>query len=96
MQRIVKSIRAVVPGNFVVGIKINSDDYVKSSLKTEIGLVTQERRALEHIQEMVNWNSLDFIEISGGDYENPGNTTKLRDDCLLIYSLLQTLCPRVH
>lgn len=77
-----------MPGDFVLGVKINSSDYVKSSPGNETGPVPQEQRALEHIQKMASWNSLDFIEISGGDYENPGSSKTLRDHCLLIHSFI--------
>lgn len=32
----------------------------------------QEIRALEHIRTLANWHAIDFMEVSGGDYENPG------------------------
>lgn len=56
-------IRAAVPQPFAIGIKVNAADYVSGS-------VTEEQ-ALEHIREMASWRMLDFIEISGGDYERP-------------------------
>jgi 2,4-dienoyl-CoA reductase-like NADH-dependent reductase (Old Yellow Enzyme family) len=37
------------------------------SQKTE-----QESRALEHVRVMASWRMVDFIEVSGGDYETPG------------------------
>lgn len=90
LHRIVTSIRAVVPSNFVVGVKINASDYVDSSvtqgsnsennktagpvnnLVIESHKEKQETRALGHVRSMAGWHSLDFIEVSGGDYETPG------------------------
>lgn len=46
-----------------MGIKVNAADYVSGSLT--------EAQALEHVREMASWRMLDFIEISGGDYERP-------------------------
>jgi hypothetical protein len=33
---------------------------------------SSETRALEHVLALANWGTVDFIDISGGDYENPG------------------------
>lgn len=59
-----KGIRARVPSNFVLGVKMNAADYVE-------GGVT-EAQALGQLQAIAEWGGVDFIEISGGDYENPG------------------------
>jgi len=44
--------------------------------KTQAGIETQktaqELSALEHVRTMASWQMIDFIEISGGDYESPG------------------------
>jgi 2,4-dienoyl-CoA reductase-like NADH-dependent reductase (Old Yellow Enzyme family) len=65
LHRIVKSIRAVVPCEFVLGVKLNAADYVGQD-----GNMTQlsdnEILALHHVREMATWEGLDFIEVSGG------------------------------
>jgi hypothetical protein len=33
-----------------------------------------EEQSLQHIREIAKWHIFDIIEISGGDYENPGQT----------------------
>ncbi len=53
LQRILTSIRAVLPKPFVLGVKISSSLVV----------------------EVARWDMVDFIEVSGGDYENPGATS---------------------
>ncbi|KAG8921113.1 hypothetical protein FRC01_000407, partial [Tulasnella sp. 417] len=63
IESILNRIRATVPQPFALGIKVNAADYVSGS-------VTEEQ-ALVHIREMASWRMLDFIEISGGDYERP-------------------------
>ena len=63
INEVVRSIRDSVPPNFIVGIKLNSADYVAGSLNEET--------ACQHIEQLVAAR-VDFIEISGGDYENPG------------------------
>jgi hypothetical protein len=71
VERIVFSIRAQVPNDFVLGIKINSADYVDrgSDLPAD---ADGEKRATEHIRTIASWRCVDFIEVSGGNYENPG------------------------
>ncbi|KAJ7590834.1 hypothetical protein C8J56DRAFT_544282 [Mycena floridula] len=66
LGRIVASIREVVPSTFVVGIKFNVADYID----TEQAQPTDER-ALAHIRHIGTWSSVDFLEISGGDYSHP-------------------------
>ncbi|OBZ67788.1 NADH oxidase [Grifola frondosa] len=75
LHDIVSSIRAceIIPANFVLGVKLNAADYVDSSQdrnKTD-ELQEQERLALQHVREIASWRMVDFIEISGGDYESP-------------------------
>lgn len=54
----------VVPEDFVIGVKLNSADYAgDGNLK--------EDRALKHVREIGSWGLVDFIEVSGGDYEDP-------------------------
>ncbi|RDW90485.1 NADH:flavin oxidoreductase/NADH oxidase family protein [Aspergillus mulundensis] len=57
---ILQQTRAVVPSHFCIGIKFNSADHTSSSFEdtmTQIGLLADA--------------GIDFIEISGGSYEDP-------------------------
>jgi 2,4-dienoyl-CoA reductase-like NADH-dependent reductase (Old Yellow Enzyme family) len=73
VREIVDGIRDVVPKDFVVGIKINSADYVGSGGKPSDETVLKEtQHAVDHICSIAHWGTIDFIEISGGDYESPG------------------------
>ncbi|KAH8113757.1 FMN-linked oxidoreductase [Phellopilus nigrolimitatus] len=67
LREIVYAVRAAVPRIFVVGIKLNAADYVSGGLREEDG------RA--HLAEIAGWEwegaGVDFIEVSGGDYESP-------------------------
>lgn len=63
IRQIIDRIRTVVPCDFVLGIKLNAGDYVAGGLS--------ERDALEHVR-LISLSRVDYIEISGGDYENPG------------------------
>ncbi|KAG1763479.1 hypothetical protein EDD22DRAFT_887069 [Suillus occidentalis] len=70
LSEIVGAIRKVVPTTFIIGIKINSADYLNSG-STEEASQEGERRVLDHIRTIASWGVVDFIEISGGDYEKP-------------------------
>ncbi|GAA5861627.1 hypothetical protein JCM3774_002651 [Rhodotorula dairenensis] len=63
--RIVDAIRTELPQSdgFVLGIKLNSSDYVKGGLT--------EQDALDNVKWIAEHGGVDFIEISGGDYERP-------------------------
>ena len=63
IERIARRIRADLPPTFVLGIKLNASDYVEGSLT--------EDHALNHVRWISTWGLFDFIEISGGDYEQP-------------------------
>ncbi|KAI0832311.1 hypothetical protein BC628DRAFT_1406804 [Trametes gibbosa] len=67
MREIAFAIRAspVIPDDFALGVKINSDDYARD------GSQRGPERSLEHIREIGSWGIIDFIEVSGGDYETP-------------------------
>ena len=52
-----------MPPTFMVGVKLNSGDYVHGGFSEEHGL--------EHVRAISSWNKIDFIEVSGGDYEDP-------------------------
>ncbi|KAK7047323.1 hypothetical protein VNI00_006554 [Paramarasmius palmivorus] len=69
LHRIITGIRAITPKDFAVGVKLNTSDY--SALEQSTSKTQQEERALEHLRELASWGLVDFIEISGGDYENP-------------------------
>lgn len=58
---IIQAIRAVVPKGFCVGIKLNSVDHQS---KTELA------ECLEQLSE-IDAAGVDFLEVSGGTYENP-------------------------
>ena len=47
----------------MVGVKLNSGDYVHGGFSEE--------HSLEHVRTISGWNMVDFIEVSGGDYEDP-------------------------
>lgn len=77
LHRIVTSIRAVVPQNFILGMKLNVSDYVdtgpaETQRARTASEVASEDRALGHIRTIALWGGVDFLEISGGDYEKPG------------------------
>ena len=57
---------------FIVGVKINCSDYISGAAGPEA-----EKLATEHLREISSWG-LDFIEVSGGDYEVVGETVFLR------------------
>lgn len=63
---IINRIRAELPSDFVLGIKLNAGDYSSGGMT--------EDEALGHIRR-VSTLRIDFIEISGGNYENPGMQT---------------------
>lgn len=64
MHRLVTRIRIEVPSTFIVGIKLNAADYIAGEMS--------DAQALEHIEQIADWGGVDFIEVSGGDYESPG------------------------
>lgn len=70
LHRIASAIRnsSEIPRDFVVGVKMNAADYVDSGT----GAVASEDFALDHLKEIATWGLVDFIEVSGGDYDSPG------------------------
>ncbi|KUL81313.1 hypothetical protein ZTR_11137 [Talaromyces verruculosus] len=58
---IIHAVRAVVPARFCVGIKLNSVDHQSES---------ELRDCIEQLK-VITAAGVDFIEISGGSYENP-------------------------
>jgi hypothetical protein len=72
----VTAIREVLPRPFVLGIKLNSSDYVGAgSVHNSQAEEEAEDSAVAHVVDIARWDMIDFIEISGGDYENPGTTS---------------------
>ncbi|KAI0353549.1 FMN-linked oxidoreductase [Trametes cingulata] len=67
LREVCFAIRAspVIPDDFVVGVKINSGDYARD------GSPNGSERPLAHVREIGSWGIIDFIEVSGGDYEDP-------------------------
>ncbi|KAG8716044.1 hypothetical protein FRC11_010770 [Ceratobasidium sp. 423] len=65
LRDIVSAIRAEprIPDSFVIGIKLNAGDYA--------GDRATEEHALSHVRSIAAWQQVDFLEISGGDYESP-------------------------
>ncbi|OJT15349.1 NADPH dehydrogenase [Trametes pubescens] len=61
----------IIPAHFVVAVKLNSADYTVDSTEP------QESRALDHVREIGSWGLVDFIEVSGGDYEDPRTSPPL-------------------
>lgn len=69
------SIRGVLPRPFVLGVKLNSSDYVGAGSAHDPRAEEEaEDRAVAHVVEIARWDMIDFIEVSGGDYESPGTT----------------------
>jgi 2,4-dienoyl-CoA reductase-like NADH-dependent reductase (Old Yellow Enzyme family) len=58
---IIKAIRKAVPSSFTVGIKFNSVDHQSSQALEE---------CLEQLR-LISDSGIDFLEISGGSYEEP-------------------------
>ena len=80
LQRIVTSIRAVLPRPFVLGVKLSSSDYIGAgSVLDPRAEEEAEDRAVAHIVEVAQWDLIDFIEVSGGDYENPGTSSSVHN-----------------
>lgn len=73
MKRIVLAIRSSsnIAADFVVGIKLNSGDYVEKdkNINKDMGHIDL---PFQHVREIASWGTIDFIEISGGNYERPG------------------------
>ncbi|KAH7025803.1 NADPH dehydrogenase [Microdochium trichocladiopsis] len=62
---IVKAVREVVPKDFCVGVKFNSADY---SSGAEAGGALEDR--IDQVRAIAE-AGIDFLEVSGGTYENP-------------------------
>lgn len=75
MKKILFTIKSSedIPGDFVVGIKLNAGDYIDKDTK-EIMTAEQTDLPFQHVKEIASWGTVDFIEISGGNYEHPGSS----------------------
>lgn len=73
IHTIVSCIRREVPKEFILSIKLSAADYRGTNSSTSTFISEGESRTLEHILAMAQWGGVDIIEISGGDYEKPGN-----------------------
>ncbi|UZJ54034.1 hypothetical protein CBS101457_003354 [Exobasidium rhododendri] len=62
LLEVVQAVRKRVPSDFIVGVKLNSCDYVRGGLT--------EDDALLNVQWLAESGAVDFVEISGGNYEN--------------------------
>ncbi|EST07815.1 NADH:flavin oxidoreductase/NADH oxidase, N-terminal [Kalmanozyma brasiliensis GHG001] len=63
LLEIVDLIRTQVAPDFLIGVKLNSSDYVQGGLT--------EDDALLNVKWLAETDQVDFVEISGGNYENP-------------------------
>lgn len=77
-----QAIRAAVPSGFLVGVKLNSADFQKGGF--------DEQDSIQVVQKMAELG-IDFIEISGGNYESPEMltakaSTKKREAFFLDYA----------
>ncbi|GGG69760.1 NADH:flavin oxidoreductase/NADH oxidase family protein [Corynebacterium pelargi] len=68
---ILRRIRAEVPKDFLLAVKLNSSDFQRGgfSLKDAARVI-----------EMLNQHGVDFVELSGGSYESPAMTGNAADD----------------
>ncbi|KAG6330225.1 hypothetical protein ID866_8865 [Astraeus odoratus] len=65
LHETVDAIRALTPRDFVLGIKINSADYVQAGEQPSNRHVeTEMKRILEYIRLISHWGTIDFIEIN--------------------------------
>ena len=68
LRRIATEIRTNVPKDFVLGVKLNSGDFIDNKTVS-----SSEEKALQDVRDIISWELFDFLEISGGDYESPGS-----------------------
>lgn len=85
IQTIVSNIRERTSSTFIICIKLNAAEYT-SAADPNHSLSDSEQRAMDHILAMATWGLLDFIEISGGDYEKPGKYSHGLGTSLSIYT----------
>ncbi|KAI9635074.1 uncharacterized protein MKK02DRAFT_24991 [Dioszegia hungarica] len=61
---ILRGVHAATRREFIKAIKINCSDFVQGGL--------DEAQSAEIIKEIVSWRMVDVLEVSGGNYSNPG------------------------
>ncbi|KAF9533544.1 hypothetical protein CPB83DRAFT_480515 [Crepidotus variabilis] len=72
LQTIVTLIRSSTSKDFVIGIKLNVADYASLvEPESSTSLTAHEQGAMQHLSDIASWGLVDFVEISGGDYETP-------------------------
>ncbi|AZA09040.1 NADH:flavin oxidoreductase/NADH oxidase family protein [Corynebacterium pseudopelargi] len=71
LLEIVSRIRAGVPEDFLVAVKLNSSDFQRGGFSLEDAA---------KVIEMLNQRGVDFVELSGGSYESPAMTGNAADD----------------
>ncbi|MEM7641221.1 MAG: NADH:flavin oxidoreductase/NADH oxidase family protein [Pseudomonadota bacterium] len=62
LLEVLKAVRAVVPADFCVAVKLNSADFQKGGFDAEDA---------ERVVRMLDGLDLDMVELSGGSYESP-------------------------
>ena len=67
-----------MPKDFILSIKYSAADYRTPNSSARSSISEGESRALKHILAMAQWGGVDIIEITGGDYEKPGNPIALK------------------
>jgi 2,4-dienoyl-CoA reductase-like NADH-dependent reductase (Old Yellow Enzyme family) len=70
LRRIATETRRNTPKDFILGVKLNSADFVDRKASS-----SSDEKVLQHVRDIVSWELFDFLEITGGDYENPGPWT---------------------
>lgn len=62
MIEIINEIRKICGDSFCIGLKLNSGDYVRGGMSMD--------DALQNYKEIAHSASVDFVEISGGNYDS--------------------------
>ena len=52
---------------------MNAADYTNSERDKHRAI--DDDRVLDHVRTIASWGMVDFIEVSGGDYEKPGTSS---------------------
>ena len=91
LRHIVSEIRALIPesAKFVIGVKVNAGDYVQAGVENDKAL--KDVINISNFGELMPGDGVDFIEISGGDYEQPG-----RSSCALFERAVVAFLISVH
>jgi len=70
LVEVVRAVRAAVPTGFGVGVKLNSADFQRGGFSQEDA---------RDVVELLNGESLDLLELSGGSYESPAMQGRTAD-----------------